>query len=145
MKSLYTAYKGKAVFLLIYIREAHPAPQGQKVEDAGWKAIGDVLYYQPTTFEERRKLAETACTFWEMPIPTLVDTMEPSVGEVHAAWPNRMYVIDTEGKIVYRGPKGPLGVTPREGEKHLQQLLGLPEGNYVTPEDLAARRRQRSR
>lgn len=142
MKSLYKAYKGQAVFFVIYIREAHPAPEGQKAEDAGWKAIGDVVYSQPKTFEERRKLAETACTFWEMPIPTLVDTVEPSVGQVYEAWPNRIYVIDTDGKIVYRGPKGPMGVTPREGEKCLRELLGLPEGEYATPEDIRSRVRR---
>ncbi len=139
MKSLYTAYKGKAIILVVYIREAHPAPQEQAAADAGWKAIGDVVFSQPETFEHRRKLAETACTFWDMPIPTLVDTIDPSVGQTYESWPNRIYVIDTEGTIVYRGPKGPRGVTPREGETHLRALLGLPEGEYVTPEDIATR------
>ncbi len=142
MESLYTAYKGKAIFLIVYIREAHPARRQQTAETAGWKAIGEVVFYQPETFEERRKLAETACTFWDMPIPTLVDTMEPSVGATYDAWPNRIYVIDTDGRIVYRGPRGPMGVTPREGENHLRRLLGLPEGEYVTPEDIGARLRR---
>jgi hypothetical protein len=145
MKSLYTAYKGKAIILVVYIREAHPAPREQAAADAGWKAIGDVVFSQPETFEHRRKLAETACTFWDMPIPTLVDTIDPSVGQTYESWPNRIYVIDTEGTIVYRGPKGPMGVTPREGEKHLRSLLGLPEGEYVTPEDIRARIRSQSR
>jgi len=132
MKALYKAYSRKAVILVIYIREAHPAQQGQKAEDAGWKAIKGTVFSQPKTFAERRKLAETACTFWELPIPTLVDTMEPSIGEMYQAWPNRLYLINTEGKIVYRGVKGPMGVNVHDGEIQLRKLLGLPNEELVT-------------
>jgi len=135
MKSLYEAYKDKAVIVIVYIREAHPAADGQSAKQAGWKVVNGLVYYQPKTFAERRKLAETACTFWEMPIPTLVDTIDPSAGATYQAWPNRIYVIDKEGKIVYRGPMGPGGVRPRDGEKALRSLLGLPQKDYVTPED----------
>jgi len=135
MKTLYDAYKDQAVILIVYIREAHPAQQSQTAQDAGWKAIKDTVFYQPKTFEERRKLAETACTFWEMPIPTLIDTFQqPSVGETYQAWPNRLYLLDTQGKIVYHGVKGPQGVDVHQGEIELRKLLGLPEGELVTPE-----------
>jgi len=132
MKALYKAYSNQAVILVIYIREAHPAREGQKAEEAGWKAVKGTVFYQPKTFEERRKLAETACTFWELPIPTLVDTMEPSIGERYQAWPNRLYLIDTTGKIVYHGVKGPMGVNVHEGEIELRKLLGLPKEGLVT-------------
>jgi hypothetical protein len=92
------------------------------------------VYHQPTTFEERRDLAETACDFWEMQLPVLIDTLEPSAGVLYRSWPNRLYLIGTDGKIVYRGPEGPRGVKMREGEKALRKALGLPEGEYVTPE-----------
>jgi len=138
---LYTAYKAEAVVLVVYIREAHPAARNE-VSVTPWKRIDDVVYYQPRTFQERRKLAETACTFWQLPIPTLVDTLAPSAGEIYDAWPNRIYVIDKEGKIVYRGPKGPMGVRPREGEVALRKLLGKSEGTLVTPAERAARDRR---
>ncbi len=139
MKSLYTAYKAETVFLVIYTREAHPADAGASTPVASWKKIKDVVFYQPKTFPERRKLAETACTFWQLPIPTLIDTMAPSVGETYEALPNRIYVIDKEGKIVFRGPKGPMGVKPRAGETALRKLLGKPEGQFVTPQDLGTK------
>ena len=135
MKSLYTAYKAEAVIMVVYIREAHPATSEQTAANAGWKKVDNVVFRQPKTFQERRKLAETACTFWELPMPTLVDTMSPSAGEAYDAWPNRIYVLDKEGKIVYRGPKGPRGVKPRAGEMALRKLLGKTEGQFATPED----------
>jgi hypothetical protein len=132
MKALYEAYQDKAIILVVYIREAHPAKREQTAEDAGWKAIEGTVFYQPKTYEERRKLAETACTFWELPIPTLVDTMEPSIGRTYQAWPNRTYLIDTQGKIVYRGVKGPPGVNVHESELELRKLLGITDGEPVT-------------
>ena len=104
----------------------------QTAEDADWKVIDGTVFYQPQTYEERRKLAETACTFWGLPIPTLVDTMEPNIGATYQAWPNRTYLLDAEGKIVYRGVKGPPGVNVHESELELRKLLGITEGEPVT-------------
>jgi hypothetical protein len=132
MKALYEAYHDKAVILVVYIREAHPANSKQTAEDAGWKAIGETVFHQPKTYAQRRKLAETACTFWELPIPTLVDTMDPSINSLYDAHPNRTYLIDTEGRIVYRGVKGPRGVNVHEAELELRKLLGITEGKPVT-------------
>jgi hypothetical protein len=132
MKALYEAYQDKAIILVVYIREAHPARPDQTAENADWKAIKGTVFHQPKTYDQRRKLAETACTFWELPIPTLVDTMEPSIGRTYQAWPNRTYLIDTEGKIVYRGVKGPRGVNVHESELELRKLLGITDGQPVT-------------
>lgn len=136
MADFYEAYKDKAVFLIVYVREAHPAFEHQTAENADWKVIDGLVYHQPKTYEQRRKLAETACVHWKMPIPTLVDTLaSPSAGELYQAWPNRHYVIDLEGKIVNAGPKGPGGVRPHDAEVALRKLLELPAKDYVTPVD----------
>lgn len=132
MKTFYEAYSDKAIILVIYMREAHPAGRDETAEKAGWKAIDGTVFFQPTTYEERRRLAETACTFWELPIPALVDTMETSIGGTYQAFPNRLYLIDTAGKIVYRGAKGPRGVNVYDGEVELRKLLGITEGKLVT-------------
>jgi len=132
MKALYEAYHDQAVILLVYIREAHPASPDQTAENAGWKVIDNTVFHQPKTYEERRKLAETACTFWDLTFPALVDTMEPSIGRMYQAWPNRLYLMDVDGKIVYRGVKGPRGVNVHEGELELRKLLGITEGKPVT-------------
>jgi hypothetical protein len=131
-------YTAEAVVMMVYIREAHPAARGETAV-APSKQIRDVVCRQPRTFQERRKLAETACAFWQMPIPTLVDTLEPGAGEIYDAWPNRIYVIDKDGKIVCRGPKGPTGVRPREGEAALRKLLGKLEGTFVTQQERSGR------
>ncbi len=132
MKEFYEAYRDKAVILIVYIREAHPANADQTAKDAGWKAIEGTVFHQPKTYQERRKLAETACTFWELPIPTLVDTLQPSISSLYDAHPNRTYLIDTDGKIVYHGVKGPRGVNLHECEVELRKMLGITDGELVT-------------
>lgn len=139
MKTLYEAYKDKAVILVVYIREAHPAAPEQTAENADWKVIDGTVFYQPKTFDERLKLAETACTFWDLPIPTLVDAMEPSIGGLYLAWPNRTYLLDTDGKIVYHGVKGPRGVNVHEAEMELRKLLGITKGEPVTKPQQSAK------
>jgi hypothetical protein len=136
---MYEAYGGQAVFLVVYIREAHPAFAEQNAEDAGWKMLESsggekVVYHQPRSFADRRKLAETACTFWEMKIPTLVDTMDEGAGDMYQGWPTRIYLLDPGGRIVYRGPLGPNGSNARAAEVALRQHLGLPQGEYVSEE-----------
>ena len=132
MKTLFDAYQDNAIILVVYIREAHPASDKQTAEDAGWKAIDETVFHQPKNFEERRKLAETACTFWDLPVPTLVDTLTPSAGEMYQASPNRLYLIDSGGKIAYRDVQGPRGCKVHEGELALRKLLAITEGEAVT-------------
>lgn len=136
MKKFWEEYKDDAIMLVVYIREAHAAKAEQTADDAGWKAVATeegeaVVFYQPKTFEERRKLAETACTFWEMPIPALVDTIEPSAGGIYKARPNRFYLLDKDGKIFYEGGGGPGGCNMQKGEVAFRNLLGLPQEGAI--------------
>jgi hypothetical protein len=131
---MYEKYGDKVRFVMVYIREAHPATGDQTAENAGVKVIEGVVYHQPKTFAERRKLAETACSFWDVKFPALVDTIDPNIDSAYNAHPNRIYLIDTDSKIAYRGVRGPMGALARPTEVALCKLLGLPEGDYVSDE-----------
>ena len=134
---MFEAYKDKVIFLVVYVREAHPASASQTAETAGWKAIKDkggktYVFHQPNTYEDRQRLAKVACTYWEIPIPTLVDTLDPSVGDVYKSLPNRIYFIGKDGRIIYHGPKGPMGAMARPVEEALRKHFGVTEGEFVT-------------
>lgn len=112
MQSLYNSYKDKAQFFLIYVREAHPADGWQvpqNIQD-GWVIL------EPTTWEERRKAAQDMLERMELTIPTLIDNMDNKVDEVYKSWPDRVYVIGLDGKIIYKGGEGPWGFKPLEIE-----------------------------
>ena len=112
-------YQSDALFLGVYVREAHPT-DGWRMEsndDAG------VEYAQPTSYEERVALANVCHEKLQMSIPLMVDEIDDRVGHAYSGMPSRLYVIDTEGKIAYKSGRGPFGFKPGEMEQALLLLL----------------------
>ena len=106
------SYKDKAEFFLVYIREAHPEI---KEND---KAIG-----QPKTLEERTILASKCVSELKLSLPIIIDTMDGAVEKAYRGWPDRMCIVDLDGKVAYYGRRGPGGFKPKEGEEALKKLL----------------------
>ncbi len=48
-----------------------------------------------------------------------MDPIENPAERLYAGWPERLYVIDEEGTIVYKGEPGPFGFHPEEVEAWL--------------------------
>ena len=124
---------GKQVeFLMIYIHEAH-AVDGTAPMSRG---RGPVIE-EPITFEERKGIAKLCSGALDMsPLRMLVDDMDDSVATAYAAHPDRLYLVDEEGKVAYAGGKGPRGFSTTELEDALRAQLGLK------PKDEKAGRRR---
>lgn len=56
-------------------------------------------------------------------MPVLVDEMDDRAGRAYNAKPDRLYIIDRQGKVTYRGGPGPFGYNPSEMEQTLIMLL----------------------
>jgi type I thyroxine 5'-deiodinase len=56
-------------------------------------------------------------------MPLLVDTVEDEVNRAYSGFPDRLYLIDREGKVIYKGGRGPFGYIPRELEQTLLLYL----------------------
>lgn len=80
-----------------------------------------VCYAQPTTLPQRVAIANDFTRRFTFPIPLLVDGMENGADALYAGWPERLYIIDENGKIVYKGKPGPFGYEPAEVEAWLKQ------------------------
>ena len=52
--------------------------------------------------------------------PIRIDGMENDADRAYNAWPERLYVVSEEGRIVYQGGKGPYGFKPEELEAFLE-------------------------
>ena len=72
-----------------------------------WSVIKD-----PTTLQEREKAASLCVSTLKFPFTTVMDDMKDTVATTYAAWPERLFVIDREGKIAYNGAPGPFGFWP---------------------------------
>src|SRR5258708_3989208 len=78
---------------------------------------------QPKTQEARNIVASRCCQALHLAMPLLVDTISDQVNRAYSGFPDRLYLIDREGKVVYKGGRGPYGYKPRELEQTLLMLL----------------------
>ena len=108
-------------FFIVYIKEAHPSDG--RVVPANTRA--GISVKDPTSLTERQQVANKACKELNLSWPCLVDDMENTVNKAYAAWPTRLYVVDTEGKIAVASNRGPAGLAPSitEAERWLKASI----------------------
>jgi hypothetical protein len=102
-------------FLGVYVREAHPI-DGWRVESndrAGIKIA------QPTTRNARVEVATQCCQTLQMTMPLLVDEIDDRTGHLYSGMPDRLYIIGRDGRVVYKGGRGPFGFLAGEMEQAL--------------------------
>jgi hypothetical protein len=87
----------------------------------------------PKTWEERQKVAQEFAAQFKVSLPILVDTIDDQIEKAYAGWPDRIYVIDAEGKIAYKGGPGPQGFKVAEVPPVLDKLLGAPTPTETRP------------
>ena len=100
-------------FYIVYIKEAHPVD--------GWRTRGNdrsgIKVKQPKTEKERRAVASTCVKKLKLTLPTLLDDMKNSTDGKYSGWPDRLFVIDHEGKVSFKCAPGPRGFDPKSWEK----------------------------
>jgi hypothetical protein len=110
--------QGKIEMVFVYIKEAHPADEWQMEsnEEDG------VVFDQPRSDEERMVRAQAFVSEMDIEAPTLVDDIRNTANACYAAWPERLYVVDTTGRIAYKGGMGPFKFDTDELEEFLATL-----------------------
>jgi hypothetical protein len=116
---MFARYRDRVDFYAVYIREAHPSD--------GWSMESNdrvgITIAQPKSVEDRTRVATQCCSSLEMAIPLVVDGVDDAVGQAYSGFPDRLYLIDRDGKVAYKGGRGPYGYKPRELEQSLIMLL----------------------
>jgi hypothetical protein len=119
IEKLYERYQGRAKFFLIYVREAHP-------KESWWmqsnQRVG-IEINQPLTDADRIRVAGVCRDHLHLPLPFLVDTIDDTVGGEYSGMPNRLYLIDQDGKVAFKTARGPFGFHTRALEQALVMLL----------------------
>jgi type I thyroxine 5'-deiodinase len=119
LNKLYREYRDRAAFYVVYIQEAH-AIDGWQTEE---NLEEDVLVASTSTPEERMKVAGACLGKLQIGFPAVVDDADESVERAYTGWPDRLYVIDRDGRIAHKGGPGPYGFKPEEVEATLALLL----------------------
>lgn len=108
---------------MVYIREAH-ASDGWQV---GSNERDGVIHARPVDLAGRSALARTCVETLDVGFPALVDRLDEAVDEAYTAWPERIYLVGADGRVVYKSRPGPFGFEPDELEAELLRLPD-PEG-----------------
>lgn len=112
-------FEADVQFLCVYIQEAHP-------ED-GWQVQAnledDVIYNTPKNKEEREALAEVCMLKLALNMPMVVDDMEDTIDAAYNALPERLYLIDGQGRVVFKTVAGSHGFDPEAWHDAIEQHL----------------------
>src|SRR5262245_30996351 len=82
-----------------------------------------VVVNQPKEKTEREDVAKKCCSFLEMSMPMVVDEIDDRVGHAYSGMPDRLYILDKGGRVVYKGGRGPFGFKSGEMEQSLMLHL----------------------
>jgi len=77
----------------------------------------------PRTLAERCAVEGTCATKLALRIPAVIDDLSNSTEEAYTAWPDRLYVIDADGRVAYKSKPGPFGFKPVDMEVVLKRIL----------------------
>ena len=55
-------------------------------------------------------------------MPTVIDGTDNRVASTYGGWPDRLYLVDTDGRIAYQGGEGPFGFKPDELAAAIERL-----------------------
>jgi len=103
-------------FLAIYIREAHPLDGVLPERQSGRWLMGTpergLFVEDPVTPEERLAIAKQCEEDMGLGFPMLIDDLDDTVSSAYAAWPDRLYLVDLDGTLAFRGDIGPEGFKP---------------------------------
>jgi Iodothyronine deiodinase len=94
----------------------------------------NVCYKQPRTIQDRVVIANDFTKRYKYAVPFGIDEMSNAANDAYAAWPERLYIIDESGQIVYKGGNGPFKYDPKE----VRAWLAKRYGEVKHPEAAAA-------
>ncbi len=109
-------------FYAVYIEEAHPSDIWQMSSNLR----DGVIFRNPRAESERTEVAESCVRNLGIRFPALIDGMSNTVERLYTGWPDRLLLIDRNGRVVYKSAPGPFGFHPVELETALRQLMNGP-------------------
>ena len=82
-----------------------------------------VVFASPKNEEERASVAGTCVRKLGIKSPAVLDEFGNSTEQAYTGWPDRIYLVDSRGKIAYKSKPGPFGFKPDELRAALTKML----------------------
>ena len=81
------------------------------------------MFDKPENYTQRVALGSTCVRKLGIEMPALVDDFENSTEIAYTGWPDRLYIVDKEGRIVHKSGAGPFGFDVPAMEADLKALV----------------------
>jgi len=105
-------------FYTVYIQEAHPSDIWQM----GSNVREGVVFRNPRSDAERVQVADSCVRNLGIRMPALIDGIDNKVEQAYTGWPDRLYLIDKNGRVVFKSKPGPFGFHPSDLEAAIKGL-----------------------
>jgi type I thyroxine 5'-deiodinase len=92
----------------VYITKAHPSDVWQMESNVKEK----VVFASPKSEEERAFVAGACVRKLGIKFAAVLDEFGNSTEQAYTGWPDRIYLIDAQGKVAYKSKPGPFGFKP---------------------------------
>jgi type I thyroxine 5'-deiodinase len=81
-----------------------------------------VVFASPKSEEERALIAGACVRKLGIKFPAVLDAFGNSTEAAYTGWPDRLYLIDSRGRITYKSKPGPFGFKPDQLSSALLQV-----------------------
>ena len=95
---------------MVYITEAHPSDVWQMQSNIKEK----VVFASPKNEEDRAFIAGACVRKLGIKFPAVLDEFGNSTERAYTGWPDRMYLIDSHGRVAFKSQPGPFGFEPNQ-------------------------------
>jgi type I thyroxine 5'-deiodinase len=82
----------------------------------------NVVFASPRNFDERTSAANSCVRKLGIKFPAVIDGFDNVTEKAYTGWPDRLYLIDRDGRVVYKSKPGPFGFHPDELQKALEGM-----------------------
>ena len=106
-------------FYAVYILEAHPSDVWQMQSNVK----DNVVFASPKSLEEREYVAGACVRKLGIKFPALIDGFDNTVEKAYTGWPDRIYLIDQNRRVVYKSKPGPFGFKPDDLSGALKRII----------------------
>ena len=96
-----------------------------------------VVFASPKTEEDRAFIAGACVRKLGIEFPAVLDEFGNSTEQAYTGWPDRIYLIASQGHIAYKSNPGPFGFKPDQLERALSRAL--PTGTSIDIENIEKR------
>jgi hypothetical protein len=110
---------------VVYITEAHPSDVWQMQSNIKEK----VVFASPRNEEERALVAGACVRKLGIEFPAVLDEFGNSTEQAYTGWPDRIYLINSQGRIAFKSKPGPFGFKPDQLDTALVQVLEKQASN----------------